>query len=134
MDTGKLATLLLIAILTASSITMVKAYATSTPSVPEFSLKVVAHPFDVAPTTTIDPYTGESITTNYGYHDENKSIEVTIKNQPFTSTLDASGNYTSLYYNVRYKGHYTNEWTLYGFHNVSNSDYTVISIRVNTDG
>jgi len=99
------------------------------PSVPEFSLKVVAYPYDVAPTTTIDPYTGKNITTSYGYHEENKSIEVTIKNQPFVSTLDESGNYTSLYYNVQFKGHYGNEWSYaYSYYNASKSDCTVISI------
>jgi hypothetical protein len=101
------------------------------PSVPEFSLKVVAYPYDVAPTITIDPYTGKNITTSYGYREENKSIEVTIKNQPFTSTLDASGNYTSLYYDVRFKGHYSDDWYYAdSAYNASNSDYTVIAISL----
>jgi hypothetical protein len=101
------------------------------PSVPDFSLKVVAHPYDVAPTTTIDPYTGDEIITSYGYREENKSVEVTIKNQPFTSTLDVSGNYTSLYYNVQFKGQYTDEWkNARAFYNASNSEYTVISISL----
>ena len=104
-------------------------------SVPEFSLKVVAYPYDVAPTTTTDPYTGENIITSYGYREENKSIEVTIKNQPFTSTLDASGNYTSLYYDVRFKGHYTDVWSYaYTDYNASDSDYTVISISLRQIG
>lgn len=130
---SKNATLLLIAILTVSSIIMVASVFAETipnPSVPEFTLKVVAYPYDVAPTTTIDPYTGKNITTQYGYHGEKKSIEVTIKNQPFTSTLDASGNYTSLYYDVRFKGHYSDDNWYYvdSAYNASNSDYTVIAI------
>ena len=59
----------------------------SKPSVPEFSVRIVAYPYDVPPetTTTIDEYTGkETTTTQPGYHVENKSIEITIKNQPFT--------------------------------------------------
>ena len=105
------------------------------PSVPEFSLKVVAHPYDVPPTTTTDPYTGENIITSYGYREENKSIEVTIKNQPFTSTLDASGNYTSLYYDVRFKGYYTDVWRYaYKDYNASDSDYTVLSISLRQIG
>lgn len=88
-------------------------------------------PYDVAPTTTIDPYTGDEIITSYGYREENKSVEVTIKNQPFTSTLDVSGNYTSLYYNVQFKGQYTDEWkNARAFYNASNSEYTVISISL----
>lgn len=101
------------------------------PSVPEFTLKLVAHPYDVPSTYEIDSYTGEKIITSYGYREENKSIEVTIKNHPFTSTLDASGNYTSLYYNVQFKGQYTDEWNIArAFYNASNSEYTVISISL----
>jgi len=136
---SKPATLLLIAIFVLSNLVMVGsgfAQSMSKPSVPEFTLKLVAHPYDVPSTYEIDPYTGEKIITSYGYREENKSIEVTIKNQPFTSTLDSSGNYTSLFYNVRYKGHYSDEWTPSEqslstiFYNASNSDYTVISISL----
>ena len=49
------------------------------PSVPEFTVKLVAHPYDVPTTYSTDPYTGETIT-HAGYHMENKSIEVSIKN------------------------------------------------------
>lgn len=118
--------LLLITVLVLSSLVMVGSVFAQ--SVPEFTLKLVAHPYDVPSTYEIDPYTGEKIITSYGYHEENKSIEVTIKNQPFTSTLDASGNYTSLYYNVRYKGNYADEWSPSEqsltriFYDASNSD------------
>ena len=47
---------------------------------PEFSVKLVSHPYDVPTTTTVwvDPYTGEkTTTTNQGYHVENRSIEIT---------------------------------------------------------
>jgi hypothetical protein len=128
----KRAASLLITVLIVSNLILVEsAFAQSIPkpSVPEFSLKVVAHPYDVPPTYGIDPYTGKEITTSSGYHVENKSIEVTIKNQPFTSTLDSSGNYTNLYYNVQFKGHYGNEWSYaYSYYNASNSDYTLVSI------
>jgi hypothetical protein len=130
---SKRVTLLLIVVLTASTLTVVEFATADTaiPSVPEFSLKVVAHPYDVAPTTTIDPYTGDEIITSYGYREENKSVEVTIKNQPFTSTLDASGNYTSLYYNVQFKGQYTDKWeNARAFYNASNSEYTVTSVSL----
>jgi len=131
---SKPATLLLIAIFVLSNLVMVGsgfAQSMSKPSVPEFTLKLVAHPYDVPSTYEIDPYTGEKIITSYGYREENKSIEVTIKNQPFTSTLDASGNYTSLYYNVQFKGQYTDEWNnARAFYNASNSEYTVISISL----
>jgi hypothetical protein len=77
---SKLATLLFITVLTVSSLVMVGsvfAQSIQTPSVPEFTVKLVAHPYDVPPTTTttIDQYTGQEIVTTIpGYHVENKSI------------------------------------------------------------
>ena len=140
--------LLLITMLAVSSLILVESTSAQSipkPSVPEFSLKVVSYPYDVAPTTTTDPYTGKNITTSNGYHVENKSIEVTIKNQPFTSTLDESGNYANLYYNVRFKGHYEDKWKYYPVdesnsnystsavpHNASQSDYTTINLGLAT--
>lgn len=70
--------------------------------VTEFSLKYVDHSYDIAPTETHskDPYTGETITTTVpGYHVENKTVDVTIKN-PSGAT----------YYNFRWKGTFENEW------------------------
>lgn len=114
-------------------------------SPPEFTVKLVAHPYDVPPTTTttIDQYTGEEIvTTTPGYHVENKSIEITITNQPFTPYTRAEGKLINLYYNVRFKGHFGQEsdWEepfhkpirngIYGTtkqHPQSNSEYTLIS-------
>ena len=79
------------------------------PSLPEFLVQYVNHPYDLAPTSTIDPYTGKTIIPSQGGHFDSFSIEVKIKNQAFVSTIDSSGNYTSLYYNLRFKGHYENE-------------------------
>ena len=111
----KPAGLLLIVILAASSLILVKAAQASIPkpSVPEFTVNLVAHPYDVPPTTitSIDQYTGkETVITHPGYRVENKSIEVTIKNQPFTPYADADGNEINLYYNVRVKGHFAQDW------------------------
>jgi len=86
------------------------------PSVPEFTLKVVEYPYDVAPTTTADPYTGKTVTTQADYHVENKSIEITIINQPFSPYDDANDKRISLYYNVTVKGHYEDNWD-YCFNN-----------------
>jgi hypothetical protein len=129
---SKRATLLLIAVLTASSLLMLKVAPASAsipkPSVPEFTVQLVAHPYDTPPTYEIDPYTGKNVTIAEGGHVENKSIVVTIKNQP------SSGD---LYYNVRYKGHFEKSWTeLYYYEpyspndlpRQSNSEYTVLSL------
>jgi hypothetical protein len=128
---SKHATLLLIVILTVSNLIVVKAVpalaSIPKPSVPEFTLKFAAHPYDVPTTYGIDPYTGKNVTIQEGYHVENKSIEVTIRNQPASN----------LFYNVRYKGHFGESWTeLYSYSMYSsdslipqsNSEYTVLSI------
>lgn len=80
------------------------------PSVPDFTLKLVDHSYDVPPIYSKDPYTGKNVMTSAGYHVENKSIEVTIKNQPFTNYKDANGNVIMLFYNVRWKGHFEDYW------------------------
>jgi hypothetical protein len=126
--------LLFIAVLTVSSLVMVKATPASAQSVPEFTLKFEAHPYDVPTTYGIDPFTGKNITIEGGYHVRNESIVFTIKDQPITN----------LFYNIRYKGHFGDGWTeLYSFSQYSaqspnnspgnlspqsNSGYTVITI------
>jgi hypothetical protein len=108
------------------------------PSVPEFTVALVSYPYEVAETTQIDPYTG-AVSTYPSYVAENRSIEITIKNQPFTSTQMADGNWSRLYYNIRFKGHfYVGDWSYYpvhpnsvgdgGYITASNSDYTIISL------
>jgi len=111
----------------------------SKPSIPEFSVRIVAYPYDVPPktTTTIDEYTGkETTTTQPGYHVENKSIEITIKNQPFTpydlteytvyyrdrdnfSRIQESYTYdgsktVNFYYNIGVKGYFGDNWKTVG--------------------
>lgn len=87
--------------------------AQSVPSVPEFTVQYVNHPYDLAPTYTVDPYTGQTEVVSHGGHFDNYTVEIKIKNQAFTSTIDQSGNQTSLYYNIRFKGHYEENWTYY---------------------
>ena len=83
----------------ASSLTAVAAAQVSKPPVPEFTLKYVDTSYDVPQTSSIDPYTRNE-TIKAGYH-VNKSLELTIKNQPAYD----------LFYNVRYKGHFEDNWT-----------------------
>jgi hypothetical protein len=80
------------------------------PSVPEFTLRFVDNSYDVPPTFSTDPYTGKSVMAKDGYHVENKSIEVTIKNQPFTNYKDSQGNNIMLFYDVRWRGHFEDYW------------------------
>jgi hypothetical protein len=108
------------------------------PSVPEFTLVLVDSSYDVPTTYSIDPYTGENVT-HHGYHVENKEIGMKIKNQPFTSYHDDSlGQTVNFYYNIRFKGHFEEEWReLYrpsdGYpHQWSDSDYTIITFLSET--
>ena len=120
------------------------------PSIPEFTMNLVAYPYEVPPTlpttsTTIDPYTGEEhVTTNPGkpgYHVENKSIEITIKNQPFTK-YKLDDNQVKLFYSIDHKGHYEKDWenhlhdpSIAGTFLQSDSENTVRSItRFPTEG
>jgi hypothetical protein len=127
--------LLLVVILAVSSLLMVEsatAQSIPKPSVPEFSVQFVDNSYDVPTTQTIDPYTGQEIT-NQGYHVEKKSIEVKIKNQPFETFKNEYDQTINLYYNIRIKGYFEENWTelyrpVYGFPQQSkDSDYTVFS-------
>ena len=105
--------LLLIVLLAVSSLIIAKPIfaqtPTPTPSVPIFTLKFVAQPYYVAPTTTIDPYSGENVTTQAGYYTENQSIEITIQNQPYSYSYNGSSVWVE--YNVQVKGHFADSWT-----------------------
>jgi hypothetical protein len=132
---GKLVVLLLALIIVAPSVVVINpVYSVSTPSVPEFTVKLVDRSYDAPTTYAIDPYTGENVT-HAGHHVENRTIEVAIKNQPFVSYIDnstgAPWNIT-LFYNVRMRGLYADNWTTVynpglGYPTQSNSDHTVIS-------
>jgi len=111
------------------------------PSVPEFTVEFVDYSYDKPPTYGVDPYTGESVITADGYHVDNRSMTFAVKNQPFTSYEDANGNYITLYYNYRFKGHYEDEWSYYPYdpdndystsysipRNASQFDYTIITL------
>jgi hypothetical protein len=100
------------------------------PSTPQFTLG-----YDKASYSVIDPYTGES------KQIDNSTVSVSIKNQPFNQIYEARDNMTtSMYYNVEFKGHFTENWTdpftcvdtgSYSQFNLpiqSNSTYTTIQL------
>ncbi len=89
------------------------------PSVPEFTVYLVNHPYDVpstSPTYTTDPYTGEQklVTPgSAGYHVDNFTIELWILNQ---QPSYSNGTTTFMpYYDVRTKGYYEQNWTELGY-------------------
>jgi hypothetical protein len=104
------------------------------PSVPEFTAKYVDRSYTIPASTTIDPYTGQNLT-NPSYYVENRTLEIAIKNQPFTPYNDNSTGAQwkiTLMYQIRTKGHFAQNWTnLYfvedGFLPASNSNYTTVS-------
>jgi hypothetical protein len=115
---SKRATLLLIAIFTASSLIMVEnvfAQLMTKPSIPEFTAEYVDNSYDITPTYTIDPYTNNTVIQTYGSHVDNRTVVITIKNEPFTPFNDSDGNTINLFYNVRFKGTFGQDWTeMYG--------------------
>jgi hypothetical protein len=112
---SKCATLLLIAVLAVSGLIMVSsafAQSITKPSVPEFTVKLIDTSYYVSPTTTTDPYTGETVTQGGYYVKGELNIEITIKNQPFTQYVDtATDKGISLFYQVRTKGHFSSDWS-----------------------
>ena len=138
----KCTVLLLVACLVVSSfsvlaVSSVSAQAGFKPSVPQFTVKLIDSSYDVPPIYTTDPYTGEP-TTKPGYRIENYTIEISIKNQPFTPYTDKSDYYTryyDIYYSIRVKGHFGEDWyslrTRYTTQ--SDSEYTVVSHSLTDD-
>jgi hypothetical protein len=99
--------LFIVSIVTISYLIMIKPACAQTipqPSVPEFSIKITEHSYDVPPTYGIDQFTGQNITTQEGTHYEWKTLDFTVINQHYPNDY-------SLYYNIRYKGQYTTNWT-----------------------
>jgi hypothetical protein len=116
------------------------------PSVPEFTMEYLDYSYDVPPTYGIDQFTGNSVITKSGYHVDNRTVEFTIRNQPFTSFFDSNGKEIGVYYNFRFKGPYGDVWynypdtsKTYGYYtgyfpdtSASNSDYTIITVNLDT--
>jgi hypothetical protein len=134
MKSSKTLPLLIMLLLTVST-TLIANPAAALVSKPEFSLQYVDHSYDIPPTYGKDPYTGDTIITNYGRHVDNRTIEVTIKNQPFTPYKDTDNHTIELCYNVRSKGHFEDWAGSSGGAGArglvsSASSYTVISINI----
>ena len=132
--------LILIMAISSSSLLMIKpAFAQSipTPTVPEFTVKLADHSYDVPPvtTSTTNPYNNKTTTTTIpSYHVRNLTIDLTIVNQPYPVIIN--GNASFVYYDVRTKGHFGQDWTeLFPYYSnspvQSNSQYTVISLPAN---
>jgi hypothetical protein len=88
------------------------------PPVPEFTLKFIDYSYDTPTTYKTDQYTGQTVVDIYGKHIDNRTISIIIQNNdpqftPYTDPL--SGKIIDRFYNIRYKGIYTENWTeMYG--------------------
>jgi hypothetical protein len=110
--------LLLVVSIVASSLWIIQPASSQSipkPSVPEFSVQYIIYSSYVSPTYGIDQCTGKNITIQGGYQVNTRTSEFTIKNQPFTPYIDASGHSIELFYNFRYKGHFGDTWSYYPF-------------------
>ena len=143
MKTAKIISLLLVLALTVSVPTiasLASTHAQTAPSVPQFTLQFINGDYYVPPAYGTNPYTGQTTMTRSGYQVENRTIEMTIYNQPYTPTN--SGNTTNkLYYNVRVKGHYENltsdsDTGTYGQRGLaaSSASYTTVTFNVQNWG
>ncbi len=112
---GKMASYLslCLAILLVLLVLPTNAQTISKPSIPEFSVQYFDSSNYIPRTTTVDPYTGDTVTKGGYYNFSEPEIRVTIKNQPFTTFYDASVNKTiGLFYQVRGKGHFAQDWVV----------------------
>jgi hypothetical protein len=106
--------IILLIILAASLVSARPSAAQLNISIPEFTLRVVDHSYDVAPTpiASTDPYTNITTTTTVpGYHVENVTLEAVIKNNGAS------------HYNFRYKPHYGDQWSYFPFNPDSEGGY-----------
>jgi hypothetical protein len=93
------------------------------PSVPEFTVQYADHSYDVLVSTSKDPFTGKTVT-NPAQHIENKTIQITIKNQTISSS-------DYLYYEIRMKGRFSQEWTNISFIQANpHSEYTELTYAI----
>ncbi len=93
------------------------------PAVPQFSIQYVDYSYDIPAYNSTDPFTGQQIQ-HPSQHIEDIRVNARIKNQPFTPynlpnpPNGANSGQVGFFYNVRYKGHFGNDWSeIYGYHN-----------------
>jgi len=108
-------------------------------------VSVVVHnnPVWRPPVIHTNPYTGEILSTDQGMSLSNGTVEVTIRNRPFTPYTDENGNTINTYYCIFYRLLTGYDYGWLGWHYVSpttsgqlpitiyqsDSDYTTISFK-----
>ncbi len=139
---AKTAAFALLLVLAASTLNFAQAESSkiSVPSVPEFTAQLVDHSYTEPESTQTNPYTGET-TIKPAHHVENYTVELTIKNQPYSQapvTIEGATWTPEFRYDVNVKGHFEPNWTimypLMEGPKSSNSDYTTITYVLRSDG
>jgi len=86
------------------------------PSVTEFTIDLIDSSYDILPSSTVDPYTGQTIPTD-GRHVESVTIKLSIKNQqytPFMMKQEYGDDRTIFLHNVyRWKVAFEQDWHEY---------------------
>ncbi|MGD6852015.1 MAG: hypothetical protein ACQCN6_08155 [Candidatus Bathyarchaeia archaeon] len=108
---------ILLIVLSASSIIVVCSVCAqvSKPSPPEFTVRYLDNSYDTEPIYGVNQFTGKTVIIEASEHVDKRTVEVTIKNQPFTPYNDSNGKLIGLYYNFRFKGPYGDVWSYYPF-------------------
>jgi hypothetical protein len=107
-------------------------------SAPEIvSIKINSNHYWRPPTYSTNPYTGVTTETVLGKYVPNGTIEITIKNRPFTPYTDKNGNNINIYYTIfaigssgpSFDWNYILEYEPIPWYSVyqSDDDYTVIT-------
>lgn len=107
------------------------------PNVPQFTINVYDSSYDMEPTSTTNPFNGQTTETP-GRHIESRTIEIRIKN-PYPPS--SSGVYpTDFHYDIHYRGHFGGEqdwWnvfeTRYGYLQPVSSEETIYKIDAYKD-
>lgn len=106
---NKLLALTLIALLASSTLIIIVADTVTASSlpVPQFTVRYIDDSYDVNTPLSIDPFTGESIPAT-SYHVDHSYIQVSFENNKLPAI--PADSHSEYYYNIRYKGQYTNNW------------------------
>lgn len=146
---GKNFTAILLIILALSGVALLQSTAAvPSPSKPQITAQYVDYSYYTPTLYTTDPYTGQQVQTRDSHnYIENRTILVTITNQPWSYSADGY----HIYYTVEIKGHFEDNWKqYYGIYGgVSDGDggrsnftsgilqtttqYTKIAVAINED-
>jgi hypothetical protein len=129
------ALLLILAMFTSGIIMLESANAETKPSVPQFRCNFTHHSHDTPAKYSTDQFTGQQVLEEPSSHEEWTTLDLTVPNHyDGKSGPDGLEGWDGLLYEVRYKGPYTTNWTIWGdYFKPDQGPSTVISLGINTD-